>query len=155
MSNSTLNSNAQIYDAHILLVEDNELIQEAIAWLLTHAGAKVGLARNGREAIELLRNIHFDCVLMDVQMPVMDGYEATKLIRSESAFDDMPIIAITSDVSMETHQRCVKVGMNDFIHKPFKHDKFFTKLGQWLSHPPRRSEREKNDASSDPIRQRI
>lgn len=122
----------RVEGAHILLAEDNELSQESITQFLEHAGAKVWLARNGEEALDLLHHEHFDCVLMDVQMPVMNGFEATRLIRSESAFAEMPVLAITGDASNESRRRCLAAGMDDFIPKPFKPDRFFDELGKWL-----------------------
>lgn len=121
-----------IHGIHILLAEDNEPCQEAIIRFLEQAGAKVWLAKNGAEALDLLHQMHFDCVLMDVQMPVMDGFEATRLIRSESALAEMPVIAITGDVSNGARQRCLAAGMDDFIPKPFEPERFFDELGKWL-----------------------
>lgn len=122
----------QIDGAHILLAEDNELIQEAITQLLEQAGAKVWLARNGEEALNLMRHIHFDCVLMDVQMPVMNGLEATRLIRSESTLAEIPVIAITGDASNASRQRCLAAGMDDFIPKPSMPGILLDELGKWL-----------------------
>jgi len=122
----------QIDGAHILLAEDNELSQKAITQFLEHAGAKVWLANNGEEALDLMRHIHFDCVLMDVQMPVMNGIEATRLIRSESAFAGIPVIAITGDASNASRQRCLAAGMDDFIPKPSMPGNLLDELGKWL-----------------------
>lgn len=122
----------QLDGDHILLAEDNELIQEAIIRFLEQAGAKVWLAGNGEEALDLMRHIHFDCVLMDVQMPVMNGLEATRLIRSESAFAEIPVIAITGDASNASRQRCLAAGMDDFIPKPSMPGNLLDELGKWL-----------------------
>ncbi len=123
---------ARIDGAHILLAEDNELSQTAITKFLELVGAKVWLARNGKEALDLLHHAHFDCVLMDVQMPVMDGLETTRLIRSTNAFAGIPVIAMTGDASNESRQRCLAAGMDDFIPKPFMPGKFLDELSKWL-----------------------
>jgi signal transduction histidine kinase/CheY-like chemotaxis protein/HAMP domain-containing protein len=105
--------------ARILLTEDNEINQQIAIELLENAGAAVTVANNGREAVDLLsKDTSFDVVLMDLQMPEMDGYQATKKIRSESRFATLPIVAMTAHATMEERQRCLAAGMNDHIAKP-------------------------------------
>ena len=125
---------SRLVGARILLAEDNEFNQEVMTHLLEQAGAVVCLARNGEEALDLLRQERFDCVLMDVQMPVMDGYEATRRLRAVGALADMPVLAMTANASTEDRQRCLAAGMNDFISKPFKAEKLFVELAKWLPH---------------------
>jgi PAS domain S-box-containing protein len=125
----------------ILLAEDNDINQQIAVELLESAGAQVAVAMDGQEAIEQLFNQNADeplqLVLMDLQMPVMDGYEATRLIRQEARFQDLPIIAMTAHAMVAERQRCLQMGMNDHIAKPIDPDALFATLRQWLKHPPR------------------
>ena len=125
-----------VRDAQILLVEDNMVNQQIATELLEDAGAQVTVANNGQEAVDFVFNSKrtppFDLVLMDLQMPIMDGYGATKKIRSEPRFSSMPIIAMTAHALIEERQRCLNVGMNDHISKPIEVDKFFAVLTHWL-----------------------
>jgi PAS domain S-box-containing protein len=105
----------------VLLVEDNEINQQIAVTLLSDAGAMVETASNGRIAVEYLeaRGAQaFDCVLMDIQMPEMDGYEATQRIRAWPDFAELPIIAMTAHAMAEARERCYAVGMNDHLVKP-------------------------------------
>jgi two-component system sensor histidine kinase/response regulator len=106
--------------ARVLLAEDNEINQQIAVELLQQAGAEVEVAANGWEAVEKLRNaeISFHIVLMDIQMPIMDGYEATRFIRAEPRFSALPIIALTAHAMAEERQRAMESGMNDQITKP-------------------------------------
>lgn len=109
-----------ISDASILLVEDNLINQKIATQFLTKWGANVEVANNGKEGVEKLRNQHFDIVLMDLNMPVMDGYEATVEIRSDSdsRVANTPIIALTADAFTEVRDRVLNAGMDDYITKP-------------------------------------
>ncbi|MHB0925667.1 MAG: PAS domain-containing hybrid sensor histidine kinase/response regulator [Gallionellaceae bacterium] len=109
---------ASISGAHILLVENNLFNQQVATEFIQNAGATVCIAQNGKEAIDLLIDDHFDCVLMDIQMPVMDGFETTRLIRANPALAGIPVIAMTASASGEDRERCLAAGMNDFIGKP-------------------------------------
>jgi two-component system sensor histidine kinase/response regulator len=108
--------------ARILLVEDNDINQQIAVELLQGAGALVRVAGNGREAVELLSNgpqpPPFDVVLMDLQMPEMDGYQATARLRADPRSSTLPIIAMTAHATMEERQRCLAAGMNDHVSKP-------------------------------------
>jgi two-component system sensor histidine kinase/response regulator len=108
----------KIAGARILLTEDNEINQQIAVELLEGAGAHVQVANNGREAVEKIALAPYDLVLMDLQMPVMDGYQATAKIRSDSRFDKVPIIAMTAHATVEERQRCLDAGMIDHIAKP-------------------------------------
>ncbi len=96
---------------------------------------------NGAEAVELLDRIAFDGVLMDCQMPVMDGYEATQRLRQNERHAQLPIIALTANMMRGDKDRCLEAGMNDFIGKPINADELFIILGKWItpSHPPQPS----------------
>ena len=102
----------------ILLVEDNVFSQQVGRELLEQAGASVIVANNGAEALAALEAAHFDCVLMDVQMPVMDGFEATRRIRADARLADTVVIAMTANAGVEDQARCMAAGMNDFLTKP-------------------------------------
>ena len=127
---------ATINGARILLAENNLLNQEVAVGFLENAGAEVCVAQNGAEAIDLLRNDHFDCVLMDIQMPVMDGFEATRLIRADSALAETLVIAMTSSTSNEELERCMAAGFNDFISKPFRPAMLYATLARWIEARP-------------------
>ena len=104
--------------ARILLAEDNEFNQQVATEMLEAAGALVSLAVNGREALAWLERSHFDCVLMDMQMPDMDGLQATRAIRMNAAMRDVLIIAMTANASLDDQAACQAAGMDDFITKP-------------------------------------
>jgi two-component system, sensor histidine kinase and response regulator len=132
----------------ILVVEDNEINQQVARELLESAGAIVTIARHGAEAVKLLTrsepesapNPAFDIVLMDLQMPQMDGYEATRLLRSDPRFREIPIIAMTAHVLAEERERCLEAGMNDHISKPIDPDALFATLARWTKSIPRESQ---------------
>jgi two-component system, sensor histidine kinase and response regulator len=130
-----------IRGARILLAEDNPINQEVAAGLLQHVGATVRVAHNGREAVDMLLSEHFDCVLMDVQMPVLDGLEATRMIRLSGAHSEVPVLAMTANAGMEDRQRCLDAGMNDFMTKPIVPARLYRTLAKWLanSQEPRRA----------------
>jgi len=104
--------------ARILLTEDNEINQQVAVELLEGAGARVQIANNGREAVEKVTQASYDLVLMDLQMPEMDGYQAMDKIRSDPRFANLPIIAMTAHATVEERQRCLDAGMDDHISKP-------------------------------------
>lgn len=122
-----------IQGASILLVEDNRFNQQIARELLEDAGATVCLANNGQEAIDLLLKEHFDCVLMDMQMPVMGGLEATRKIRTNPAISATRIIAMTANVGKESLAQCFEAGMDDYITKPINLKVFFATLIKWLT----------------------
>lgn len=124
---------AAIRGARILLAEDNLFNQQVVAEFIENAGAVVCIAQNGKEALDLLVNEHFDCVLMDIQMPVMNGFEATRLIRANPDWAGTPVIAMTASASDEIREFCLAGGMNDFIGKPFEPDVFYATIVKWLA----------------------
>ena len=138
----------QLTGTRILLAEDNAFNQQIAIELLEDAGAIVCLANNGKEALDLLRQASFDCVLMDVQMPVLDGMEATRQIRLDSQLAALPVIAMTANASNEDRQRCVDGGMDDFVSKPIQPQLLYDTISKWLPqpHPPSAIQRPSGDA---------
>jgi len=118
--------------ARILLVEDNEINQEVAIGQLEDAEAFVDLAENGEIALGMIRDNEYDAVLMDMQMPVMDGIEATRIIRSNPRFESLPIIAMTANAMASDRILCLEAGMNDHIAKPIDPDQLFGVLLRWL-----------------------
>lgn len=117
---------SDVKSLNILIAEDNELNQKLISRLVQNKGHKYTMAENGKEAIELLRNNTYDIILMDIQMPEMDGIEATKFIRADRSGEfnpKIPIVAVTAYAFAEDRERCYNAGMNDFIPKPINYDK--------------------------------
>jgi two-component system sensor histidine kinase/response regulator len=122
--------------ARVLLVEDNDFNQEVAIELLKEVGLKVEVAANGAIALEKLRGAPegtFDLVLMDMQMPVMDGISATIEIRRQSRFDALPIVAMTANVMAAERQKCLEAGMNDHVAKPIDPTILFGALARWLT----------------------
>jgi signal transduction histidine kinase/CheY-like chemotaxis protein/HPt (histidine-containing phosphotransfer) domain-containing protein len=118
--------------ARVLLVEDHPFNQQVATEFLDAAGITACVASNGKEALDLLRHEHFDCVLMDTQMPLMDGLEATRLIRGDAALAEIPVIAMSANVSGEDRERCLAAGMNGFIGKPFKGEDLYAALARQM-----------------------
>lgn len=121
-----------IQGARILLVEDNEVNQQVAVELLQQALLVVEVAGDGQSAIEILAKETFDAVLMDVQMPVMDGYSATKIIRQDSKFDDLPILAMTANAMEGDREKCLEAGMNDHVAKPINPQDLYSTLAKWI-----------------------
>jgi len=118
--------------ARILLVEDNEINQEVAIGQLEDAEVFVDLAENGEVALGMIRDNDYDIVLMDMQMPVMDGIEATRIIRSEPRFKSLPIVAMTANAMESDRELCLEAGMNDHIAKPIDPDQLFGVLLRWI-----------------------
>ncbi len=121
-----------IKGAAILLVEDNEFNQQIATELLTDAGFVVDVAEDGQKSLAMVEKRAYDVVLMDMQMPVMDGVTATIEIRKKEAFRELPIIAMTANVMAADIERCMTAGMNDHIGKPIDPDELFGKLLKWV-----------------------
>nr|WP_320191613.1 ATP-binding protein [uncultured Desulfobacter sp.] len=118
--------------ARVLLVEDNEINQELAMVLLMNNSIQVDCVFNGQQAIERLGQKHYDGILMDCQMPVMDGYTATQKIRQNPEFEKLPIIAMTAHAMVGDRQKSIDAGMNDYISKPLNVDKMFMTMAQWI-----------------------
>ncbi len=120
----------------ILVVEDNAINQQLTHKMLQFAGLQVKCVENGQQALNLLELAEFDAVLMDLQMPVMDGFEATRLIRnSTKPFAEIPILAVTANAFAEERQICLQTGMNDYLAKPFSQVQLVAMLEQALTPP--------------------
>jgi PAS domain S-box-containing protein len=118
----------------ILLAEDNEINQAVAVGLLRMASAEITVAENGRAAVEKLRAAPpgtFDAVLMDLQMPEMDGYDATRTIREDPRFDSLPILAMTAHAMTGEREKCLDAGMNDHLTKPVEQEKLLAALARW------------------------
>ena len=121
-----------IAGARALLVEDNELNQEVACAFLKDAGLQVDVADNGAIAVDKVLHNPYDIVLMDMQMPVMDGITATRQIRQYPALARLPIVAMTANAMSSDRQRCIDAGMNDYIAKPVDPQVLLSKLLQWI-----------------------
>ncbi len=121
-----------IYGARILLVEDNAMNQQIATEILEDAGFVVDLAKNGEEAVSKVHTQAYDVVLMDMQMPVMDGVSATLAIRAETRFDRLPIVAMTANAMQQDRERCLAAGMNDHLAKPIEPDDLWAVLRKWI-----------------------
>ena len=118
--------------ARVLLVEDNPINREIAEMLLNSAGVIVAMACNGQEALEMLASGSYDGVLMDCQMPVLDGYEATRRLRQQSQWQDLPVIAMTADALVGDREKALAAGMNDHIVKPIQVDEMYATLARWV-----------------------
>lgn len=118
---------------HILLVEDNLINQAVAVEILESVGISVDVAENGKEAVEKVRVGKYDLVLMDLQMPVMDGLEATKILRADPFYRDLPIVALTAHAISGFREKCIGLGMDDFISKPFIPEDMLLILSKYLT----------------------
>ena len=123
---------AAIKGARILLVEDNDINQLVACDMLQDAGFVVDLADNGQIALDRIAQAQYDLVLMDMQMPVMDGITATAAIRAMQQHRNLPIVAVTANVMPQDRQKCMAAGMNDFLAKPIEPQELWDMLGKWL-----------------------
>ncbi|WNC73746.1 response regulator [Thalassotalea psychrophila] len=137
--------------AHLLLVEDNEINQELAVEILTTNGMSVVVANNGQEAIDILQEQVFDGVLMDCQMPVLDGYQATRNLRAEERFKNLPILAMTANAMAGDKEKVIAAGMNDHISKPINIRDMFTTMAKWISPKNNTPKKEITHTSSDEI----
>jgi signal transduction histidine kinase/DNA-binding response OmpR family regulator len=139
---------AAIAGARVLLVEDNELNQEVAVALLADLGLKVDVAENGVVALDKLAGNAYDLVLMDMQMPVMDGVTATIAIRRESRLANLPIVAMTANAMNTDRERCLEVGMNDHLAKPIDPDRLIEALRRWIR--PTEARKPESDVGTAP-----
>ena len=119
--------------AWLLLVEDNEVNQEVAQHILNDAGIRVDIASNGAIALAKIEENAYDGVLMDCQMPVMDGYQATRKLRQDPRYSDLPVIAMTANAMVGDKEKCLDAGMNDFIAKPIDVAQLFGTLARWIA----------------------
>ncbi|MGE8501983.1 MAG: response regulator [Pseudomonas sp.] len=118
--------------SRVLLVEDNPVNQMVAKGMLTKLGCQVLVAGHGGEALEVLEQEEVDLVLMDCNMPVMDGYEASRRIRDNGRWPDLPIVALTANALSDERERCRAAGMNDYLAKPFRREELAAMLDTWL-----------------------
>ncbi len=121
----------------ILLAEDTLTNQEVMKAMLYGFGCEVDIVQNGQQALDVLKNSHYDLVLMDCQMPEMDGFEATRLFRhyeTEQGLPRVPVVAVTASVLNDERAACLACGMDDVLAKPFKRKELVTTLERWLKH---------------------
>jgi two-component system sensor histidine kinase/response regulator len=130
----------RIHGARILLVEDNELNREVALGLLEDARLLIDTAENGEMAVEMVGKQNYELVLMDMQMPVMDGIAATRAIRANPQFRSLPIIAMTANAMASDREKCVEAGMNDHLAKPIDPDQLFGALLRWIKPRDRAAE---------------
>jgi PAS domain S-box-containing protein len=129
----------QIRGANILLVEDNEINQQVAKEILEGAGLKVSLAADGQEGVKAVNESSYDVVLMDIQMPIMDGYAAAREIRKDERFKELPIIAMTAHAMAGDEDKSLKAGMNGHVTKPIDPDQLFSTLQKWIKPSEKRA----------------
>ena len=123
---------AHIRGAQVLLVEDNEINQQVAQEILAGAGLNVTTVGDGKQAVDAVQAGNYHAVLMDIQMPVMDGYIASGEIRKDKRFDDLPIIAMTANAMAGDREKALEAGMNDHVAKPIDVEQLFSCLGRWI-----------------------
>lgn len=144
----------QYEQIRILIVEDNQINQEIVGQLLEPFNFKIELAENGQEAINKIAQTKFDLILMDVQMPVMDGLAATTIIRGLPGWETVPILAMTANAFEEDRRKCIEAGMNDHLVKPVEPELLYKCLIKWLpikKNDPEKKVAPKSDAPKDPV----
>ncbi|MBH5318672.1 response regulator [Paenibacillus sp. GSMTC-2017] len=132
ISKSTLLLDEKTPSIKILLAEDNKINQLVALEMLKECGYEVGLAQNGEEVLRMLEGEHWDLIMMDIHMPIMDGTEAVRIIRSKEQDSDIPIVAVTANVVKKDHEHYLKLGMNDVITKPLEMSRLREVLTYWL-----------------------
>ncbi len=133
IENDRENDTIDFNGAHVLLVEDSELNQLVAKELLKQVNIKVFIANDGEESLEAIKVRKFSAVLMDMQMPVMDGCTATREIRKDPLNSKLPIISMTANVMAADRQKCIEAGMNDHISKPIDPDELYRVLKKWIT----------------------
>ncbi|MBU1169547.1 MAG: PAS domain S-box protein [Proteobacteria bacterium] len=131
-------NHSELKGSNILVVEDHEVNWEVVEAIVSKSGIHAHRAVNGQAAVQqiLENNQNFDAVLMDLQMPVMDGYQATRIIRETYREDQLPIIAMTANAIITEKQKCLDVGMNDYLTKPVKIKTLLDTLMRWIKQKP-------------------
>ncbi|MEH6346713.1 MAG: response regulator [Bermanella sp.] len=140
VNEETLEAKRKLRGAHLLLVEDNEMNQDLAVELLESEGLKITVVNDGQKALDILKTTRFDGVLMDCQMPVMDGYEATREIRKQDKYAELPVIAMTANAMVSDKEKVLEAGMNDHVAKPIDVDAMFITLSKWVKYEGTESE---------------
>jgi PAS domain S-box-containing protein len=133
---------------HVLVAEDNLTNQEIARAILENAGIGVDIVSNGEEAVEAIRKKAYNAVFMDIQMPRMDGYQATRIIRKKPEFQSLPIIAMTAHAMKGDREKCLDAGMNDYVSKPIDQNRLFQKLWNLTKDQKKRPEKTVEAAES-------
>ncbi len=154
LAQDELKSVARLSGIRVLLVEDNEINQRVAQEILENAGLVVEICDNGRMAVRAVARTTFDIVLMDVQMPEMDGYEATRSIRAMERFQELPIIAMTAHAMKGDREKCIEAGMNDYLTKPIDPIRVFETISRWVKQP-KLSSLQQRSRSVRPVHQDI
>ena len=136
IKNSTTRNIQQLQGLHLLLVEDNKINQQIATELLLAMGMQVSIANNGLEALDMLKEKQFSLVLMDIQMPKLDGYQTTRCIRQNPKYKDLPIIAMTAFAMSGDKEKCIQIGMNDYVSKPIDPKSLFAAIIKWTEVKP-------------------
>ncbi|MBF0125210.1 MAG: response regulator [Magnetococcales bacterium] len=123
---------AKIGGAHVLLVDDNAINRQVAREVLEDVGLVVDMAADGLEALQKVANFGYHAVLMDIQMPKMDGYQASRHLRSDPNYQDLPIIAMTAHAMVGDRDKCLEAGMNDHVAKPIDKKQLFSALIRWI-----------------------
>ena len=129
---SNIGMSALRYDKHILVVEDNPINRMVAEGMLEQLGYRVSLAQNGEECLTLNRSNDYDLILMDCNMPVLDGFKTTRQLRSRPETRHIPIIALTANALNDHRKRCMEAGMDDHISKPFDKQQLQQAINTWL-----------------------
>jgi two-component system, sensor histidine kinase SagS len=132
INEAQIEASAPALRARVLLVEDNPVNQLVAKGMLIKLGCEVVVAAHGAEGLDQLEQREFDLVLMDCNMPVMDGYEASRQIRRSGRWPDLPIVALTANAMPEERERCRAAGMSDYLSKPFRREELAALLDQWV-----------------------
>jgi len=139
IKSASINTNNEIektiiFEKNILLVEDNIINQKIIILSLKNIVKKIDVANNGEEALNLFKKEKYDLILMDLQMPIMDGFIATKKIREieNNSSNHTPIIAVTANALLGDRDKCIDAGMDEYISKPFKIDVLIDKMSKLI-----------------------
>ncbi|TQV88152.1 GAF domain-containing protein [Aliikangiella coralliicola] len=147
--NNTHGVRRKLVGRRILLAEDNQINQQVAKEILQKAGAIVEIVENGQGAVDACLKSRYDLVLMDMQMPIMDGYEASEKIRQYFTSQELPIIAMTANVMKGDREKCLKYGMNNYIGKPIIRNKFFKMLEFYLGDNPNYSKKDRASQKSE------
>lgn len=130
---------AKLNGMRLLLVEDNVINQQVVLGIFEKTGVSVDIANNGRESVAAVYRVDYDAVLMDLEMPEMDGCSAARFIRQDVSFKDLPIVAMTAHVTDADRNACIQAGMNDFLSKPIEPQQLLEVLKKWVPENSNRS----------------